>query len=167
MPPVDPVEDPIIEKQGEVPAAEPTPMDFMCAPGFQELKGGDRRWWKSYLLGRPASSPPMTWDQITCLFLERYIPPSHREDLRFQFEHLLQGTDYEARFSELSRHAIMILPTDAERVWRFVVGLQLGINSNMAREVEMGTSYGLVVEIARKIQCGSSGTSDSITTQLV
>ncbi|XP_070008379.1 uncharacterized protein [Nicotiana sylvestris] len=31
-------------------------------------------------------------------------------------------TDYEARFSELSRHAIMILPTNAKRVWRFVAG---------------------------------------------
>ncbi|XP_070034831.1 uncharacterized protein [Nicotiana tomentosiformis] len=61
-------------------------------------------------------------------------------------------TDYEARFFELSRHALMILPTDAERVRRFVVGLHSGIRVNMAREVEMGTSYQLVVEIARRIE---------------
>ncbi|XP_070021520.1 uncharacterized protein [Nicotiana sylvestris] len=61
-------------------------------------------------------------------------------------------THYEARFSELSRHALMILPTDVERVRRFVAGLHSGIMANMDREVEMGASYQLVVEIARKIE---------------
>ncbi|XP_070045175.1 uncharacterized protein [Nicotiana tomentosiformis] len=61
-------------------------------------------------------------------------------------------TDYEARFSELSRHALMILPTDAERVWRFVPGFHSSILATMAREVEMWTSYELVVEIARRIE---------------
>ncbi|XP_070057031.1 uncharacterized protein [Nicotiana tomentosiformis] len=61
-------------------------------------------------------------------------------------------TDYEARFSELSRHALMILPMDTERVRRFVAGMHSGIRANMAREVEMWTSYQLVVEIARRIE---------------
>ncbi|XP_070051050.1 uncharacterized protein [Nicotiana tomentosiformis] len=85
-----------------------------------------------------------------------YIPPSQREELRFQFEQLQQGqmlvTDYGARFSKLSRHALMILPTEAERMQRFVVGLHTGIQDTMAREVEMGTSYEIVVEIARMIE---------------
>ncbi|XP_070048939.1 uncharacterized protein [Nicotiana tomentosiformis] len=87
-----------------------------------QLEGRARRWWKSYLLGRPADSPPMTWDKFTHIFLDRFIPPSQREELRFQFEQLQQGqmsvTNYEARFSKLSRHALMILPTDAERAQR-------------------------------------------------
>ncbi|XP_070054149.1 uncharacterized protein [Nicotiana tomentosiformis] len=61
-------------------------------------------------------------------------------------------TDYEASISELYLHALMILPTEAEIVRRFVAGLLTGIQSTMAREVEMGTSYELVVEIARKIE---------------
>ncbi|XP_070057436.1 uncharacterized protein [Nicotiana tomentosiformis] len=85
-----------------------------------------------------------------------YIPPSQREELRFQFEKLQQSqmsvTDYEARFSELSRHALMILPTEAERVRRFVAGLHIGIQATMVRKVEIGTSYELVVEIARMIE---------------
>ncbi|XP_070056801.1 uncharacterized protein [Nicotiana tomentosiformis] len=97
----------------------------------------------------------MTWGRFTRIFLDRYIPSSLREQLRFQFEQLQQGqmsvTDYEMRFSELSRHALMILPTDAERVRRFVAGLHTGIQAIMAREVEMGTSYELVVEIAQRI----------------
>ncbi|XP_070049885.1 uncharacterized protein [Nicotiana tomentosiformis] len=121
-----------------------------------QLEGRARRWWKSYLLGRLAGSPPITWDQFTHLFLERYIPPSQREELRLQFEQLQQGqlsmTDYEARFFELSRHALMILPTEAELVRRFVAGLHSSIQDSMAWEVEMGTSYQLVVEIARRIE---------------
>ncbi|XP_070054521.1 uncharacterized protein [Nicotiana tomentosiformis] len=81
---------------------------------------------------------------------------SEREELRYQFEQLQQSqlsvTDYEARFSELSRYALMIIPTNSERVWRFVIGLHTGIQATIAREVEMGTSYELVVEIARRIK---------------
>ncbi|XP_070007872.1 uncharacterized protein [Nicotiana sylvestris] len=120
------------------------------------LEGSARRWWQSYVLGRPTGSPPLTRGQFAQLFLDRYIPPSEREELRYQLEHLEHGqmsvTDYEARFSELSRHALMILPTDAERVQRFVAGLHPGIRSGMAQEVEMGTEYQLVVEIAHRIE---------------
>ncbi|XP_070047232.1 uncharacterized protein [Nicotiana tomentosiformis] len=121
-----------------------------------QLEGRACRWLQSYLLGRLAGSPPMTWSQFTQLFLDRYIPLSEREELRYQFEQLEQGqmsvTDYEARFSELSHHALMILSTDAEKVKRFLAGLHSGIRANMAREIEMGTSYQLVVEIARRIE---------------
>ncbi|XP_070040166.1 uncharacterized protein [Nicotiana tomentosiformis] len=113
-----------------------------------QLEGRTRRWWEFYLLGKPADSPPITWD--------RYIPPSQREELRFQFEQLQQGhvtvTDYEVRFSDFSCHALMILPTEAKRVRRFVAGLHIGIQVTMAREVKMCTSYDLVVEIAQSIE---------------
>ncbi|XP_070018191.1 uncharacterized protein [Nicotiana sylvestris] len=83
----------------------------------------------------------------------RYIPPSKKEELQYQLEQgQMSVTDYKARFSELSRHALMILPTNAERVWRFIAGLHSGIRANIAREMEMGTPYQLVVEIARRIE---------------
>ncbi|XP_070040781.1 uncharacterized protein [Nicotiana tomentosiformis] len=121
-----------------------------------QLEGKAYKWWQSYLYSRPEGSPPLTWDQFTCLFLDRYIPPSHREELWGLFERLQQGqlsmTDYEVRFSELSRHAIMILPTDTERVQRFITVLHSGIQVSMAREAEMGTPYDQVMEIARRIE---------------
>ncbi|XP_070055545.1 uncharacterized protein [Nicotiana tomentosiformis] len=120
------------------------------------LEGRARRWWQSYLLNRPAGIPPMTWDRFTRLFLDKYIPPSQREELRFQFEQLQQGqllvTDYEARFYVLSHHALMILLTDVERVQRCVDGFHSTSQATMAREVKMGTSYELVVEITRRIE---------------
>ncbi|XP_070015953.1 uncharacterized protein [Nicotiana sylvestris] len=60
--------------------------------------------------------------------------------------------DYEAMFSKLSNHALMIFPTDVERVRRFVTGLQPSIRSGMARELEMDIEYQLVVKIARRIE---------------
>ncbi|XP_070056724.1 uncharacterized protein [Nicotiana tomentosiformis] len=92
-----------------------------------QFEGKARRWWQAYLLSRPASSSPLTLDQFTHLFLEKYIPPSEREELRGQFERLRQGhmsvTNYETIFTDLSRHAAIILPTDADRVRRFIAGL--------------------------------------------
>ncbi|XP_070011171.1 uncharacterized protein [Nicotiana sylvestris] len=121
-----------------------------------QLEGRAGRWWQSYFLDRPTGSPPITWSQFTQLFLDRYIPPSKREELRYQFEQLEQGqisvTDYEVRFSKLFRHALMILSTNTERVQRFVVGLHSGIRANIAQEVEMETPYQLVVEISRRIE---------------
>lgn len=39
MPPVNPIENPIIEEQGEVPVAEPATVDFTSPPGFQDFMG--------------------------------------------------------------------------------------------------------------------------------
>ncbi|XP_070031661.1 uncharacterized protein [Nicotiana tomentosiformis] len=61
-------------------------------------------------------------------------------------------TDYEARFSKLYRHTLMILPAEAEQVQRFAAGLHSVIQASMAQGVEMETSYRLVVEIARRIE---------------
>nr|XP_009763190.1 PREDICTED: uncharacterized protein LOC104215110 [Nicotiana sylvestris] len=65
-------------------------------------------------------------------------------------------TDYEARFSELSHHTLMILPTYIEKVWRFVAGLHPSIRGGMTGEVEMGTEYQLVGSSS-----GYSGQHDS------
>ncbi|XP_070007930.1 uncharacterized protein [Nicotiana sylvestris] len=76
-----------------------------------QLEGRARRWLQSYVLGRPAGSPPVTWSQFAQLFLDRYIPPSKREELRYQFEHLEQGqmsmTDYEVRPDTLASDTII------------------------------------------------------------
>ncbi|XP_070029039.1 uncharacterized protein [Nicotiana sylvestris] len=36
-----------------------------------QLEGRACKWWQSYVLGRPAGSPPITWGQFTQLFLDR------------------------------------------------------------------------------------------------
>lgn len=61
-------------------------------------------------------------------------------------------TDSEERISELSCHVLMILPTNIERVQRFVAGFHSGTQTTVAQKLDIGTSYKLVVEIARSIE---------------
>ncbi|XP_070020749.1 uncharacterized protein [Nicotiana sylvestris] len=75
-----------------------------------QLEGRARRWWQSYVLGKPAGSPPITWGQFAQLFLDRY--------------------------RESSEICCRVTPQ----------------YSGMAREVEIGTEYQLVEEIARRIE---------------
>ena len=71
------------------------------------------------MLTRPAGSPALTWDQFSQLFIEKFLPITLREERRHQFERLQQGsmtvTQYETRFVDLARHAILMLPTERER----------------------------------------------------
>ncbi|XP_070054402.1 uncharacterized protein [Nicotiana tomentosiformis] len=86
--------------------------------------------------------------QVTHLLLEKYIPPSERKELRGQFERLRQGhmsvTDYEARFTDLSRHAAIILLIDAERVQRFIASLhpEIQIRAMDVPKTAFQTRYG-------------------------
>lgn len=65
-------------------------------------------------------------DSVLQGFLEKYMPRIIHEHLRNEFSMLIQSSmimvEYEVRFYELSRHAIMILPTKYERIGYFVRG---------------------------------------------
>ncbi|KAH0696026.1 hypothetical protein KY289_013508 [Solanum tuberosum] len=57
-------------------------------------------------------------------------------------------TEYEARFYELSRHAIPIVPDEAERVYRFVRGFSFSVRSCVFRAAREGASFQYIVNIA-------------------
>ena len=48
-------------------------------------------WWEAYERRRPVGAAPLTWQQFSILFLEKYVPQPRREELRRQFEWLRQG----------------------------------------------------------------------------
>ncbi|XP_070045720.1 uncharacterized protein [Nicotiana tomentosiformis] len=85
------------------------------------------RWWETYEKCMPIGAAPLTWHQLFVGFLEKFILQSRGEELRRQFEQLRQGDLsvmwYEMRFSKLARHAIWLVPTDRERIRRFIDGL--------------------------------------------
>lgn len=58
----------------------------------------------------------------------------------------------EARYTELSRHATFLIPTEAEKVRRFIEGFTYGIKVTMARESDMETTFQHVVAIAWRIE---------------
>ncbi|XP_070037159.1 uncharacterized protein [Nicotiana tomentosiformis] len=103
-----------------------------------QMAGSAKRWWRDYVFARPANSLTLTWEQFSQLFLEKFNPITLREEYRRQFERLQHGsmtvTQYETRFIDLAHHAIIMLPTEKERVRRFIDGLTYTIRLQMAKE---------------------------------
>uniref|UniRef100_A0A1U7W3T7 Uncharacterized protein LOC104224715 n=1 Tax=Nicotiana sylvestris TaxID=4096 RepID=A0A1U7W3T7_NICSY len=90
------------------------------------------------------------------LFSSQWVPRSQREERRRQFEYLHQGdmtvSQYEVRFSELARYAPWMVPTNRERIRRFVDGLIYPIRILMARERILSHTFEDAVDIARDIE---------------
>ncbi|XP_070051514.1 uncharacterized protein [Nicotiana tomentosiformis] len=61
-------------------------------------------------------------------------------------------SEYAIRFSELARHAPILVPTITERVHRLIEGLDYDIKICMAQELQTDTPFQQVVEITRKIE---------------
>ncbi|XP_070036217.1 uncharacterized protein [Nicotiana tomentosiformis] len=67
-------------------------------------------------------------------------------------------TQYETRFVDLAPHAIILLPTERERVVRFIDGLTFTIRLQMAKETGDDITFQRAVDIARRIEmCGDTG----------
>ena len=85
----------------------------------------------------------MSWDDFKTLFLAKYFPEVEREAQREEFERLLQRgmtvAQYEAKFTELSRHSEYMVDTEEKKVSRFLRGLRPNIQSQLI--VLMLTKY--------------------------
>ncbi|XP_070054229.1 uncharacterized protein [Nicotiana tomentosiformis] len=56
------------------------------------------------------------------------------------------------RFSELAHHAVWLVPTDTERIRRFIDGLTYQLQLLMTRERVSSATFDEVVDIARQIE---------------
>ncbi|XP_070036631.1 uncharacterized protein [Nicotiana tomentosiformis] len=63
---------------------------------------------------------------------------------------------YETRFVDLARHAIVLLPTEKERVRKFIDGLTYTIRLQIAKETGSDISFQSAVNIARRIELVSA-----------
>ncbi|XP_070056603.1 uncharacterized protein [Nicotiana tomentosiformis] len=61
-------------------------------------------------------------------------------------------TQYETRFVDLARYVIILIPTEREKVRRFIDGLTYTIRLQMANETESDISFQTAVDIARRIE---------------
>ena len=61
-------------------------------------------------------------------------------------------TRYEMRFFELAHHTVWLLPTDRERIRRFIDVLTYQLRLLMTRERVSGVTFDEVVDIARQIE---------------
>ncbi|XP_070025058.1 uncharacterized protein [Nicotiana sylvestris] len=119
------------------------------------LSGSAKTWWRDYCLARPAGSPSLTWEQFAVLFLEKFLLVTQREAFRRQFDRLQQGsmmvTQYETRFIDLARHSLIILPTERERVRRFIDGLIQLIRLQIAKEAGSEISFQKAANVAHRV----------------
>ncbi|XP_070050621.1 uncharacterized protein [Nicotiana tomentosiformis] len=122
---------------------------------FQLLRAACR-WWQEYEEGWLADAAPLTWAQLSKMFLREFVPQTLYDAWHTEFEQLRQGTtsvsEYAIKFSELSRHAPTLVSTIRERIRRFIEGLSYGLRFIMARELEMDTPFQQVVEIAWRLE---------------
>ncbi|XP_060210505.1 uncharacterized protein LOC132637433 [Lycium barbarum] len=97
------------------------------ADAYEFLMIGAKLGWRAFLETRTVGSPLLTWEEFSRVFLEKKVPFSLREKRRDRFDHLEQGsmsvTENEMEFNALSRHALTILPDEAERICKFIRGL--------------------------------------------
>ncbi|XP_070041444.1 uncharacterized protein [Nicotiana tomentosiformis] len=61
-------------------------------------------------------------------------------------------TLYKTRFVDIARHATILLPTEKERVRRFIDGLTYTLRLQIAKETGSDISFQTVVDIARRIE---------------
>nr|XP_009769703.1 PREDICTED: uncharacterized protein LOC104220520 [Nicotiana sylvestris] len=145
-------------------------MERMCKPGdlsgfrrsggftigaeiWPQFSGAAFSWWETYERRRPVGAAPLIWQEFYVLFLEKFVPQSHREKLSKQLEQLRQDdmfvTQYEMRFSELAHHGVWLVPTNRERIKRFIDGLTFELRLLMTRGRVFGATFDEVVDIAR------------------
>ncbi|XP_059295504.1 uncharacterized protein LOC132048836 [Lycium ferocissimum] len=122
---------------------------------FQFL-GDAKLWWRAYVECRPAGSPPLTWVQFYSVFLDKYVPRTLRDRRKDEFSTIGQGNSsvavYESRFHSLSRYALQLLPTEGERIRRFVKGLNTGLQLSALQLVATGASFQEIVEHVRIVE---------------
>ncbi|XP_070036579.1 uncharacterized protein [Nicotiana tomentosiformis] len=121
-----------------------------------QLTGAAFRWWETYERRRPVGATPLSWHEFSVLFLEKFVPQTHREELRWQFEYLRQEdlsvTQYEMQFSELARHAVWLVPSEREKIRRFIKGLNHQFRFIMTLGNIAGAKFDEVVNNARWIE---------------
>ncbi|XP_070009702.1 uncharacterized protein [Nicotiana sylvestris] len=88
--------------------------------------------------------------------MEKFIPITQRENYQRQFKRLQRGsvtvTQYETRFIDLARHALLIIPTERQRVRRFIEGLVHPIRLQMDKKMGSKISFQDVTNMARRVE---------------
>ena len=116
------------------------------------LEGEADFWWD--MVTRTDNLDTMSWSGFEKLFLAKYFLDVEREAHREEFERLLQCglsvSQYEAKFTKLSRHAKDMVDTEEKKVRRFLRGLRPPIHDQLV--VLMLTEYRDVVNRALVIE---------------
>lgn len=92
------------------------------------LEGQAEQWYQAFLMGKSPDLSLLSWEEFFKAFMIRFLPASRKVSLAVEFEKLsqVQGmtvSEYDDHFSQLSRHVLHMVPTDALRTGGFIRGL--------------------------------------------
>ncbi|XP_057982454.1 uncharacterized protein LOC131167659 [Malania oleifera] len=94
-----------------------------------KMRGEAKQWWYSMklLLKQESGSAIITWERFKEVFFQRFFPKYIRDAKAKEFENLIQGNmtvqQYAAKFIELSRFALYMIPDELKKTRKFEEGL--------------------------------------------
>ncbi|KAF6164453.1 hypothetical protein GIB67_025279 [Kingdonia uniflora] len=113
--------------------------------------------------------PPMTLAEFKVKFFERYFSQSFRHQMTTEFYQLTQDkmavSQYEARFTELSRYAPAVVADEESRVVKFIEGLISPIRTRCRGF--LGQTYGIIPSSHLKKMLELIGLVESLTSNCV
>nr|XP_027122195.1 uncharacterized protein LOC113739150 [Coffea arabica] len=142
-----------------------------------QLEGAARSWWNIIRTKWEREQTPRTWVNFVREFNAKYFPPLVQEKKEDEFIRLRQDTQsvakYESQFTRLSKFAPELILTEQRRARRFLQGLDVEIQKDLA--VAQITTFSDAVEKAlrsenarlqvRNFQNRKRGASGSSSTQ--
>ncbi|XP_059291074.1 uncharacterized protein LOC132044598 [Lycium ferocissimum] len=114
-------------------------------------------WYESWELSRGEGAPPAVWDEFVEAFLSHFLPPEMRRTRVDRFLHLRQSgrsvLEYSLEFDSLARYAPTIVADMADRVHRYVMGLdRYLIDGCMAVALQPGMDIARVQAYAQGVE---------------
>ena len=114
-------------------------------------------WYESWELSRGESAPPAVWDEFVEAFQGHFLPPEMKRARVDKFLRLKQNgrsvREYSLEFYSLARHALTIVADMADRVHRYVMGLdRYLIDGCMAVTLQPGMDIAQVQAYAQGVE---------------
>ncbi|XP_022155341.1 uncharacterized protein LOC111022474 [Momordica charantia] len=124
--------------------------EFKVRGAMFMLRGEAVNWWESVAAAEDHANVPVTWARFKDLLYEYYFPVTVRNEKRAEFLRLTQGsltvTQYERKFTELSRFGMQYIPTEQLKIDKFIDDLRREIKGLLV--LKEPTTYAAAVRCA-------------------
>ncbi|KAL4013991.1 hypothetical protein IC575_026176 [Cucumis melo] len=111
--------------------------------------------WQKSIIARYNDARTLDWQTFRGIFEEKYYPTTYCEAKRDEFLELKQGSlsvaKYERKYTELSRYAEMIVPSESDLCCRFERGLRFEIRARVTA-IAKWTNFSQLVETALRVE---------------
>ncbi|XP_071905724.1 uncharacterized protein [Coffea arabica] len=119
-----------------------------------QLEGTTHSWWNVIRLKWEREQTPRTWINFMREFNAKYFSPLIQEKKEDEFINFRQGAqtvvEYESQFTKLSKFAPKLIVTEQRRIRRFVQGLNVEIQKDLA--VAQINTFSDAVEKAQRVE---------------